>query len=489
MSKESEFIYQCIFRDGSEKLVSGKDLWWTIKFYQTVLFGVLYLVHVLGWAFSSIFTVVKRPVGSEMDELESANGQITGTTLGVSNHSEKLGLWLKKEKCPVVPYHKTILPIPEQELSYFVRFACIYYSHLKFHAAICSKGLQRPQNTKKIRNEVQCLIQSIQSSTKYSKLCHRLISFLTSFYNSTDQEILDFLSEVTTMIEHAPFAWFHRYCHAVARICDEDKYRSKAVTVFTSIFMSRNAHVLTFYLRKGYVNSDWFSGSVLQIIPWFATQYCGFSECDINDFKLLERRNGSSFESVHHLLFKSGKSFEPVISRYSAREAESLKATLQWDFAINLCNVLVDEDWDIDMMERAAWALGCGREYVSEAVFDLLHRNRLTPRIDFTVFDVQKLLALSASGLVQFKGFDACMFNLTANKHALFTVHGYLKKPTMEDLVKLKLFRQAKTGWFYACDFPGCASRHKGVPVGDRILIVQSTKNILFRADMSQIVG
>lgn len=490
--KSKSYSYLITLSNGSEKLYSDADFWWRTKIWTSLLCWAFSAICVVGRLLHCLNFCVVSKNSANMGFFSRVTDENCGGTHNLEELRKKnckLRSWLERERCPLANHNNNILPVTEKELFRFMIFSCALHSHFLVHARVFARSFPTKQSMVLLRREVFDMLRAVQSSSKFQKVCHRLISFLTDLHFANDHEVHFFLVNLCNRIQAESLELMARYCHAVSNTFHGNKHRFEAMTASTSIFMRSNSHILTYYLRTAFINGDPYSTSALQMLPWFVGFYCGFDDVDIAAFEVQCETPARNVESLKYLFFENDIHFVPIFSSLGGQEMHDSKQALYWDFALNLCNDFVKKEWPPELMVRAAWALSIGKQYLSKDTFEILMRNQTKPNINFTFYNVQQLLALSISGLVKFTGFDGCMFQLTASEDALFSVHGYMKKPTIKELVDLKLIQQVRSGWFQACNFPGCASRHKGIQIGDRILMVRSTENSLFRATPDQKVG
>lgn len=484
------FVYSSVSDDGRVNYKTSHDLRLQMWLLENSIYIFLYIVHKFGAIvyFCGNFLSGKAD-DSQDNEKKDAHSQNDLSEKLQKNISTKLTDWFDQEYCEVALVEERTLPVPESEWRRILLIGCFYCAHVKVSISMCSPTFQNLTDITPLKKEVTEFLYSIESSRRFRHVCHRLVLFFRCFINSSSSEIHDFFRNVSASTQNIPCGFFVRQCYWFANVPEQDKNKAEVVMAFCSIFMKRNAHFTTHYLRKGFLHRDPALSGALELIYWFAIRYCGFDNNDISTYKSTQNGTFDTVNAIRSLTFESGKRFEPVFSGFVGRDLSTTKQVLLWDFSINLCHDFVEEAWSVELMERAAWALDTGRHFLTKDAFDMLQRNKMKPKVNLTFHNVRTLLALSISGLVKFTGFDGCIFNLTGSDDALLCINGYLRKPTLKDLVDLKLVQETKHGWFQALDFPGSWSGHKGVKIADQILFVRSQKNVPFRAVLEQRVG
>lgn len=465
--KSLSFYFRCLSSDGTEKIVSESDVLWKVQLCTNIFYWVVIVVRLIGrifYCFNFRECIALEDLESECNKFGEDVTDICRKTPQTEN-ARRLTTWIDQQLCPTSNLCQEELAINENVAFRYLMFSCFVHSHYNAHATTFERSSPTSESAALLRRKAMYMWRSIESSVRFKNVCHRLILFLSDLKSASDDDIRLFFAWLARKIKEEPLATTVRHCHSVSSFSQKDEYRSEAVMATTSVLLRCNAHIFTYYKHKSFINQDSYLTSALQMLPWFVGYYCGFDDYDITAFKSENPNTTHRISSLQHLIFEKNFRFTPVLSSPSGWESINSKAALQWDFAINSCGDLVQERWPIELMVRAAWALRVGRRFLSKELFELLQRNRTKPNINLTFYNVQQLLALSVCGLVKFTGFDGCVFQLTANKHALFSVHGYLKKPSIQELIDLKLIREINSGRFQMCVLPGFDSNHKGVKI------------------------
>lgn len=489
-SASNDFVYLCRAADASKRSVSSVQLKWKIDLIRNIIYIIMYVAIATG---NIIYYISRKASSLRLLSLQyldrTAPAVSRDIDIEVSENAPSLLSWFDRGHFSMIPSEKSVLPIPEEELYRFISFASLFDAHLQVSATLCNPIFSQNVDMSFARKEISALLDIIQSSQRLKPLCRRLIAFLKHFLSSSDSEILDFLRKLVTVAKHTPFAYAAKECHSSTFLSENDKFRAEAVLAVCGLFMKQNIHVFTFYLNFTFMKRDRTQSGVLHVLVFFMLSYCGFDDEDVKAYNASIDESQLPIHTIRNAVFASNKKFKPLFSELGGRDVQSYKQALRWDFAVNFCDSFTDSNWPVDLMERAAWALSIGREFLSQDLLQILEKSKLTPNINFTFYDVKALLSLSVSGLIKFTGYDGCMFNLTANDEPLFLVHGYMRKPKLKHLVELKLLREISRGVFQVIGFPGISSNHKGVKIGDRILFVRSKENSPFRADVNQTVG
>lgn len=487
--KNEPFAYLCHRDNGLEQILTASELKWKFKMNEFFFYIILYVIHFLGNMFyhftkQSIFP----PPHERYCSAECSIGR-TDSICKVHTNASRLVAWFEKDMCPFFRSDENVLSIPHDELSRYIAFASFQKAHLRVAAALCKEALHKDVDFSGVRSKMLDLLSTVNKHQRLKPISYRLSTFLHEIVASSDEQIRELLSHLVVMAQNVSIDFVVRECHGGTILSRKDKTNAEAVLAICSVLITGNIHITTFYLTLQFMKQDYFLSGMLNLLNWFMVCYCGIDEYDLSNYKGMLGYSRSCAATVCRSVFLSEKTFEPVFSDFGGRDVHSYAQALQWDFAINFCEEMMESDWSVEMMERAAWAHSSGKPYISKDLFETLQKNRLTPKVNYTFYNVKSLLALSVSGLIKFTGFDTCLFNLTGNDEALFIVHGYLGKPTLQDLLDLKLVRMKKGGWFQIADLPGCTSKHKGVQISDRILIVRSKENTPFRGCAEQKVG
>lgn len=487
--KNEPFVYLCHRDNGVEQIFTASELKWRFIMNETLFYIIIYIVHFLG----NIYYHFKRrsrfrfPTGKNC-----SNGCLNDgidSTRKVYTNTSRQGAWFENDMCPFYRSNENVLPIPYDELSRYIAFPAFKKAHLRVAAALCEKALQKNVEFSGVRSKMLELLSTVNKYQRFMPISHRLSTFLHNILASSDEQIRELLFYLVDMARNTSIDFIVRESHGAAFLSKKDKANAEAVLAICSVLMSGNIHTTTFYLTRQFLKQDCLLSGMLILLNWFIVCYCGLDKNDVTKYKAMLRSTRSCAATVCRSIFLNEKTFEPIFSGFGGRDVHSYAQALQWDFAMNFCEDMMESDWSVEMMERAAWAHGSGKPYISKELFETLQHNIFTPKINYTFYDAKNLLALSIGGLVRFTGFDVSLYNLTANDDALFTVHGYLGKATLQDLLDLKIVRMKKGGWFQMADLPGCTSKHKGVKISDRILIVRSKENTPFRGCAEQKVG
>lgn len=489
---DDDFAYLCRSdKDGSEVLLGHDKLRWKFRIVRAFLYVILWVLHFVGnLIFHFNWLIGNTGTASSGDARSSIQSQKLDNGACDQQERPDLEKWLHIRPLPMVPVESKIMPILHSELNTFVFFASFYDTHLRVSAHFCFQRIPNSIILTKLRAELEHVLYSLQSYKKFRHVSHRLISFLKDFLASDDEQVRHFLRELVSKSQQMSLSDNVRQCYSSAFQAQEDKRRTELVLGVFSLFMKHDIHFSTYYLRGMFLKRDCCLSGSLNTLLWFISTSCGFSSDDVANYKAANVSPKQSSQILHNVVFETKITFAPFFSSQSAKkDIKYYSQALQWDFAMNFCDEFMDADWSVEQMERAAWALSAGKVFLLKNMFELVERCKLKPRNNFTFLDVKSLLSLSISGLIKFTGFDGCMFTLTANPEALFSVHGFMRKPSLNDLVELKLVNALPQGWFQARDFPGCSSKHKGVQIADRILMVRSKENTPFRASPDQKVG
>lgn len=113
---------------------------------------------------------------------------------------------------------------------------------------------------------------------------------------------------------------------------------------------------------------------------------------------------------------------------------------LAWDFMLNKCDmgveqVLVGRDNGMGDLDAAVWQTA----FLAADLRPVTGRGRIKRGLNLSFLKVRTLLPLSVNGITRFVGYDICFFNETGNQKGLVTVHGYLPRPTVNNVGTLGL--------------------------------------------------
>lgn len=498
LDNDLAFTYKSELR--TDRVLTLAKLKWEIKLLSKLLNILLNVVYAVGGTLGDVIRAFRKMRGARTNEAECPVEQFSNQEMpsrkdidmdvnGTRKLSDPLLKLLEREAVQTYPCPEEHVNISLNEIKSVVFLGCLFHAHFRLCATGCRGWALKSRNMTLIKNELRNMLPSLKQNLKHRGVCHRAISFLEKFIQSDHIEAALFFEKlVLRSLTLHPF-WCIRCVYGALHAAKKDKPRVEAVLVIMSLFMKRGASMESFYLKFGFMERDRTLKLALHIVTLFITTNCGFTEDDLKDQVPEDPAIPNYTECIRKMAFERGMQFTPMYVKLFKRHNFGYKQALCSDFAANMCDNFVAEEWSVDMMERASWALEIGNRFSMKDEFETLQRNKFKPNLNLTFRDVKTLLALSISGLIKFACRDACMFSLTSNEEALFTVHGYIRKPTIGDLVSLRLFQQTKPGVYQALDFPGCPSGHKGIRIGERVLLIRSKENTPFQASACQKVG
>lgn len=485
---------------GKDRVLTLTDLKWKINLLSRILFILLNLVNTVGGILGDIGRAFRKMSGTTANKVKypeehlsnekpPSRVEIDWDSGGNGKLSNPLLMLLECDAVQTYPCKEQNVSLSLKEVKAVIFLGCMFHAHFRFCATRCRGWELKSRNIIKLKNELQTIVLNLKQNLKFRVVCHRAISFLEKFIQSDDTEASLFFEKLVlqSLMLH-PF-WCIRCVYGALDAAKKDKPRVEAVLAIMSLFMKRGASMEIFYINFEFMDRDRTLKLALHIVTLFITSNCGFTEDDLKPKNSDVSTIPNHTESLRKMAFEKGKRFTPMYTKLFKRHHFGYKQALCSDFAANMCNDFVAEEWSVDMMERASWALEIGNRFPMKDEFEILQRNKTKPDLNLTFRNVKSLLALSISGLIKFACRDACAFSLTANEGALFTLHGYMRKPTIEDLVSLRLLEKSNAGMYRALNFPGCRQGHKGICIGERVLLIHSKENTPFQASESQKVG
>lgn len=318
-----------------------------------------------------------------------------------------------------------------------------------------------------------------ENSPRYKKRFENLILYLRDIEDSSPEEIADFIYETACRTLKKSCGWVTIAQNQMRTAFERNEYQLLGAMATLELFYREDISYEVFYLKGYWSCPGRMSKRVQNILFSIVYDRVGVHPSE-------EDRQKQQYHGVEVvLLSKLDKPFRRIFTPYMLRESPMYRMGTLWEMLLNHYGQFMEENWSTSTLERIEWALQYGRQYISKKKYEILSKQNRKTNLNLRSMDVRTLIVFSVSGMIEFSGFDSCIFRLTAVPEAKVKLSGYLPIPTMLDLVELGLAECVYKNTFRMHDFPASASKHKGVQTGDRILVCKSSANEKFSARLS----
>lgn len=318
-----------------------------------------------------------------------------------------------------------------------------------------------------------------ENNARYRKRFETLIAYLRDIEESTAEEVAEFVRETAHRLSARSCGWITIVQSQMRTALERNEYQLLGAMATLELFYQEDLTHEVFYFKGYWSTPNRMSKRVLNIL--FCLSYDRLGGKISEEDRLHHEPIG--VESI--LLSKLDKPFRRMFTPFLDRESHMYRMGTLWEMLLNHYGNFMNENWSTSTLERIEWALQYGREYISKKKYDLLAKKNRCSNLNLRSIDVRTLLVFSASGMIEFSGFDSCIFRLTAVPESKVKLSGYLPTPTIRDLVELGLAERLYKNTYRMLDFPASSTKHKAVRTGDRLLICKSSVNEKFSATLS----
>lgn len=337
------------------------------------------------------------------------------------------------------------------------------------------------------------------STSKHERGLHKVTQLLVGLLAESDENLLSFISANSDRHIVSPHIAVLRFLHCMRCCCEENTYRFECGMTLASLFGSYGVTTTQYFTEGYWATAD--RSTVAALILLFGTicvtcgddmeadsnRYSGANEIDRNEEDSHVKSAVLTFEKV--LKLTSSERTLLSLSGISKESDNGYETRAMFDFVVSTGTDFIDKGWSMRTLQCAIWVATYGRDFISQKEYDMLIQNKNKVRLNLRHFEVRNLLILSTCGVVRFTGVDTCMFNITGNEEASITIDGFLPLPSIQDLESLGLVEEANRKIYKMRKIPGKHTHFKGIPVGNRILLVQSHCSQPFKADPKTRVG
>lgn len=321
-----------------------------------------------------------------------------------------------------------------------------------------------------------------RKSVKFRYMFKSVMILLDDIEKSTAESRMEFLDTLAIAMLNKNVSWFMEmvHSHLRARTVTQNKYETTLATV--SMFLQEGAGLEIYMLNGGWRTGRNSHDAGLTLLLHFAIDSCAGefrNEINVTEFSGVERI----------LLLKRKQGFVRYVSMYTTKSDWLFKDKLMLDICMNGCNEYVECSWSNDKLGRAVWTLEYGQEYVSKQLYEELESMNGEDGVDLMGFDAICLLTFAMSGMIYFEGCNDCVYKIMGDESAAVKVCGTLPLPSIKDLISLGVLKKLKGGSFEMKKVPGWEKKVKGLRVGDRIHLVETEKNEMFKASLEDKIG
>lgn len=162
------------------------------------------------------------------------------------------------------------------------------------------------------------------------------------------------------------------------------------------------------------------------------------SEINVTEYRgpelLLESPKGVKIRAMQELLGR--------------RHEDMFKEGMMYFMTCNQLNEYVEGSWSNDVLERAFWAVTCGLPSLEKSKFRELELLGAAEDTDLIDWNPLILLSFFLSGMIRFSGEGDCVYQLTASMQTQVEVRAWLPKPTVNDIVTLRVLKTTDKNQF-----------------------------------------
>lgn len=362
-----------------------------------------------------------------------------------------------------------------------------------YFTAMMALGDPHKYETAQIVKQILGRVVRRATSTRVWKPCtQRTIEFLRDIESCSAETVMWLVEQLAQQVKQFPVEWTTCF-HNQMRCCHERNPRKFMGAIISTSFFAQEGSGLEIYYAKGYWKcGDRYVACVLNIflsilIDRVSSSVPDDAADDATDDTDPTALPVADIDSI--LFFPPQLVFHRFVSERMTENFLMYKAAVVCDLFLSFPAHCPELNWTRDTMDRAAWALKYMERGHAKQVYKTLQRAKSRVHINLRTFDARVLLMFSVTGMIQFIGYDSCIFKMTARRSAKLKMQGLLPSLKVRDLVSVGLVESLKNGYFRMLDFPGCDSKHKGIKTGDRLLLVKSTYNERFKAKLTTVIG
>lgn len=364
--------------------------------------------------------------------------------------------------------------------------SAMFAGHAQFCAYLFHFRARKRDSVVPIKNSIRKIMRETSKSQKLSSLLCNIMPFLEAIESSSPETIVKCLSHLADNMLRRPSYWYCEFIHINMRSKNLSKLRTDRNLMAMSLFFREGAGVGALSVKEYWVGDKWIMNAALTLLMYASVErYTVQIDGEKEQFASCQKRGTEILLS---------ESIDVKFNRFvslSRTKCDSLfRDKMMWDVTESFCNEYIECDWKMETLERALWVLQYGKPFLKPNVYTVLKAQHRKAGLDLTVFDAVDVLALSVAGIVNVstRNGKGSLFTLTGDSDAEIQLSGYAPKITLDTLCQLGLCKMVHEGVFQITEIPGNGGtrKYKGVPVGDRILLVQSDVSNNFRAHSTQ---
>lgn len=390
-------------------------------------------------------------------------------------------------------------PIKQQHLSYdysgykdiFETYCLvgIYGGHARLCASLILKTADKHQHIAPIKDSLRSIIDSTERSPKFTRLMKNIMPFLGHIVDSPTDVVVDFLTFLAQDFVNRPIFWFLGFIHSRLRSENTSALELERTLGAFCLFFREGSSLNALLAKEHWPQDKWLHNAILTMLQYTAVERL-FVETTFDEAP-------DTCAQTQGLEIFLKDDMDVTFRRFASRSTPTCdriyRDRLLWDITSCFANEYIEFGWKDETLERAIWVFEYGKPFLSSRVYDRLKMHMESGQchnLDLTGVSGLHLLALSLAGIVNMEGRDASLFRLTAEPYAAVKVHCHVPKVSVHDLVQLGLCRMIREGVYMMGSIPGYkkSPSFKAVPVGDRIMLVQSDVSKEFKAKPQQTI-
>ena len=360
--------------------------------------------------------------------------------------------------------------------------SALFCAHAKRCARLIVNDSDKSVTNERIANTAGIIKRHAQGSVKFRYMFKSLIQFLDDIEMSDANNLAKFMKALAvkmlkaedSIILQYSINYMHSFSQKSQTACE------KALAAL-SLFVREGAGCERFLFMGGWRNPRDTHNAGLTLLVYFSTPtVVTSSELDINV---------EEFSNIDRIfLLPKDRPFFRYASRGVPKTNKKFKAMIMYDISLNFSNEYIASSWSNEEIERAVWGLQYGLKHFDRETYEELQSMNGKHKLDLTGYDPVSLLAFSICGVVYFQGRNECAYKLTGDSHASIVISGSLPKPSIKDLVDLKLLKEVRKGRYAPELFPGRNKYVKATRVGNSLHFIESVRSVTFNATEEQVI-
>lgn len=321
-----------------------------------------------------------------------------------------------------------------------------------------------------------------RKSVKFRFAFKQLLRFLADIESSSISSTIEFLSVLANDMLDRPDTWCIAMSHAQCKVGLTPALALETTWAIYSLFHAEGAGAAPHVLHALWTESNRSYNAAITLL-----MYCALEKCVPGCESEIDVTVGCGPErlvDIHNDL--EARMMERLLGR---RHDDMFKEKIMFFVMFNQLNEYVESSWPAERLERALWALTCGKLYLEKSNFQELELIGDAEDVDLRGWNPLILLSFSLAGMIRFSGEGDCMYRLTACSETRVEIQAALPRPTVSDLVTLRVLKTKNKSQFMMDVLPGSDKLLEAHRIDGRLVLREGEKSSIFFADMFERVG